>query len=133
MSKTHRFDKTGATLLGAEVESALADFCAARGLTVEMTQATAKPGLFAIAFAFHSADDARTEWTRMCGAFHLKPEWFGGSFMFRRKAFTIVGIDTGRMVAPVIAKRAADGKLYRMTADVVRNARIVPRASTPVS
>jgi hypothetical protein len=121
------FDKGTAVILGADVEHELAEFCKARGLNVEMSGATARPGVFSLTFSFQSEEVARAEWNRLCRAFELKPEWFGGTFIVKGRAFEIVGLNVASARTPVMAKRS-DGKLYRFSAEAVRAARVIPPA-----
>ena len=65
---------------------------------------------------------ARNEWDRGCRRFSLTPEMFGKEFYYMAGLYKIVGIKTRSRKYPVLAQSMRNGKVFKMSDYVVRNA-----------
>src|ERR1700727_2462224 len=62
----------------------------------------------------------RSEFERYAAAYGLSPDDFERDFTFNGHRFTITGLKPERPKYPILAIKHCDGKMYKLSADVVK-------------
>ena len=109
--------------IAAEVPVALTDLCRKQGVAIRYDGGSIGQGTCILKFEFSEVDSTGRAQTvdvenfRICAhRFGLKPEDLGRKFTFRGHEYEVTGLRPAADKYPVLAKRLADGKVYKFPA-----------------
>jgi hypothetical protein len=113
-------DRDACRVLGADVAAALKAVADKHGLVFTYKGGTFDPsGIFRPSVEFAVADAAKAAWNRYCGLCDLPADAVGATVALRDGVYQILRLNPGAPKFPVVARKLADGREYKLRADPV--------------